>query len=218
MSRAGTRAITPAAITAADILPPDDYERRRAELRGANMARKKARRVHVGPFVTFYFENRDTMWLQIHEMLRIEGGGEAQIAGELAAYNPLIPNGSELIATMMIEIDDAQHRAAVLARLGGIESTVTLAFAGHAIQAAPVDPDEERTTPEGKASSIHFLRFSFAPAAIAAFQAPGIQAPGTQAPVTQVVLALGHPNYQHAAVVPEAVRQALAEDFDRVGG
>ena len=191
------------ALTRADILDPAEYERRRADLRAANVARKKARRVHVGPFATFHFENRDTMWMQIHEMLRIEKGGEAQIAGELDAYNPLVPQGRELTATLMLEIEDAQHRAAVLARLGGVEDTITLAFAGATVKAEPIDPDEERTTPEGKTSSIHFLRFRFTPDQIALFRTPG----------TQVILAFAHPNYAHAAVVPDAVRQALAGDF-----
>ena len=191
------------ALTRADILDPAEYERRRAYLRAANVARKKARRVHVGPFATFHFENRDTMWMQIHEMLRIEKGGEAQIAGELDAYNPLVPQGRELTATLMLEIEDAQHRAAVLARLGGVEDTITLAFAGATVKAEPIDPDEERTTPEGKTSSIHFLRFRFTPDQIALFRTPG----------AQVILAFAHPNYAHAAVVPEAVRAALAEDF-----
>ena len=191
------------AISRADILDPATYERRRAELRAQNVERKKARRVHVGPFATFHFENRDTMWMQIHEMLRIEKGGEAQIDGELEAYNPLVPRGHELTATMMLEIEDPQHRAVVLARLGHIDETITLSFAGETVKAMPVNPEEERTTPEGKTSSIHFLRFAFAPAQIAKFRAPG----------TQVVLAFAHPNYAHAAVVPEAVRAALAEDF-----
>jgi hypothetical protein len=191
------------ALTRADVLAPDDYERRRGELRAANVERKKARRVHVGPFATFHFENRDTMWMQIHEMLRIEKGGEDQIAGELEAYNPLIPRGRDLVATLMLEIEDARHRATVLARLGHVEDTITLAFAGEAVRAEPVHPDEERTTPEGKTSSIHFLRFAFTAGQIAKFSAPG----------TQVILAFSHPDYAHAAVVPEPVRQALAGDF-----
>jgi len=191
-------------LTRADILNPDDYERRRPELRAANIARKRLRRVHVGPFATFYFECRETMRMQIQEMLRIERGGEEQIAGELEAYNPLIPRGSELVATMMLEIDDAAHRAAVLARLGGIETTIALTVAGGRIPGVPTDPEEERTTPEGKTSSIHFLRFAFDAPAIAAFRAPG----------AQVALGVGHPNYTHTALVPEPVREALAKDFD----
>lgn len=192
------------AITRTDILDPATYEQRRAELRARNVERKKARRVHVGPFATFHFESRDTMWMQIHEMLRIEKGGEAQIDGELEAYNPLVPQGHELTATMMLEIEDPQHRAVVLARLGHIDESITLSFAGETVKALPVNPEEDRTTPEGKTSSIHFLRFVFAPEQIARFRTPG----------TQVVLAFAHPDYAHAAVMPEAVRAALAEDFD----
>ncbi|MBM3585562.1 MAG: DUF3501 family protein [Alphaproteobacteria bacterium] len=192
------------AITRTDILDPATYEQRRAELRARNVERKKARRVHVGPFATFHFESRDTMWMQIHEMLRIEKGGEAQIDGELEAYNPLVPQGHELTATMMLEIEDPQHRAVVLARLGHIDESITLFFAGETVKALPVNPEEDRTTPEGKTSSIHFLRFVFAPEQIARFRTPG----------TQVVLAFAHPDYAHAAVMPEAVRAALAEDFD----
>lgn len=196
--------MTARAITRADILDPAEYERRRAGLRARNVERKKARRVHVGPFATFHFENRETMWVQIHEMLRIEKGGEAQIAGELQAYSPLVPQGRELIATLMLEIEDAEHRAAVLARLGGVETTTAMSFAGETVRADPVDPGEERTTPEGKTSAVHFLRFPFTDAQVAKFRAPQ----------TQVVLGFAHPNYEHAAVVPEAVRKALAEDFD----
>ncbi|MEX2649749.1 MAG: DUF3501 family protein [Alphaproteobacteria bacterium] len=196
--------MTARAITRADILDPAEYERRRAGLRARNVERKKARRVHVGPFATFHFENRETMWVQIQEMLRIEKGGEAQIEGELEAYNPLVPKGRELIATLMLEIEDAQHRAVVLQRLGGVENTVTLGFAGDTVRALPVHPDEERTTPEGKTSSVHFLRFRFTDAQVAKFRGPQ----------TQVVLGFAHPNYQHAAAVPETVRLALAGDFD----
>src|SRR6185312_1813640 len=94
------------AITEADILSDAEYQARRKELRVEAIAMKKNRRVEVGPFATFTFENWHTMWLQVHEMLRIEKGGKGQIAGELEAYNPLIPQGSELIATLMLEIED----------------------------------------------------------------------------------------------------------------
>ena len=191
-------------ITAADILPAAEYEARRKALRAQNVARKRDRRISVGPYVTLFFENRDTMWMQIHEMLRIEKGGPDQIAGELAAYNPLVPKGSELIATMMIEVEDTDHRAVMLARLGHVEDRITLAFAGTNAVALPVDPDVERTTPEGKTSAVHFLRFTLTPAQVAAFRAPG----------TQVVVGIDHPNYNHLAVLPDAVRQSLAEDLE----
>jgi hypothetical protein len=193
----------PRAITRADILPMADYAKVRKERRAALVLEKRQRRVEVGPFATFHFESYATMWLQVHEMLYIEKGGEAQIADELAAYNPLIPQGGELVATFMIEIEDAARRARELAKLGGIEQSVSLSFAGHNIRAVPED-DIERTKADGKTSSVHFLHFPFSAAAITAFRAPG----------TQVMLGVAHPNYGHIAVLPEATRALLAQDFD----
>src|SRR5215472_15744032 len=113
-------------LTRADILPLDQYERERRTHRQRVTALKQNRRVEVGPLATFYFENFDTMWHQVHEMLYIERGGEAQIADELAAYNPLIPQGDELIATVMFEIENPDRRAAMLAELGGVEHHIYL--------------------------------------------------------------------------------------------
>ena len=110
-------------VTEADILPRAEYAKVRGERRKQIAALKKHRRVEVGPHVTFYFECFTTMRHQIQEMLWIENGGAEQIPDELAAYNPLIPNGRELVATFMIEIDDPIRRKNVLARLGGIEDT-----------------------------------------------------------------------------------------------
>ena len=130
---------------------------------------KKLRRIEVGPFATFYFENYATMWLQVQEMLRIEKGGDEQIPGELEAYNPLIPQGDELIATMMLEIEDANRRNTVLLTLGGIEETVFLEIGGETIRATPTEYDD-RTTPDGKTSSVHWLRFKLTPEQIARFK------------------------------------------------
>jgi hypothetical protein len=163
---------------------------------------KRKRRVHIGPHVSLYFENFDTMWAQVHEMLFIERGGDEQIDGELAAYNPLIPQGRELIATMMIEIDDEKLRRRVLASLGHVEDMVTLSFAGHVIKGVPED-DIDRTTAEGKTSSVHFLHFTFTPVEAAAFKTPG----------TQVVIGIAHPQYGHMAILPEDSRAALAGDL-----
>jgi hypothetical protein len=189
-------------LTRADILPPERYASERAQHRRRIAELKKRRRVEVGPFVTFYFESYDTMWLQVHEMLYIERGGEAQIADELAAYNPLIPQGNELSATVMIEIDDPARRNTVLARLGGIENRMYLAFAGERVVGIP-DPTRENTSPEGKASAVQFVRFPFTPAQAVAFRAPA----------TQVVVGIDHPNYGHMAVMAEPVRAALAADL-----
>src|SRR6201999_380401 len=115
-------------ITRADILDPAAYAKDRRDYKKRVAELKRDRRIEVGPFVTFYFESYDTMWHQVHEMLYIEKGGEAQIADELAAYNPLIPQGDELIATVMFEIDDPIRRRAVLSRLGGVERSIFLSF------------------------------------------------------------------------------------------
>jgi hypothetical protein len=189
-------------IAPADILSDSEYAAKRVELRSALIAMKKNRRIQVGPFATFHFENYDTMWQQVMEMLRIEKGGAEQIQGELDTYNPLIPQGRELIATMMLEIEDAGVRDRTLLSLGGIEETVFLEIGPGRIAATPTEY-EDRTTPDGKTSSVHWLRFSFSPDEIARFRG------GAE----RIVLGLSHSNYGHMAVVGEAVRSALAKDF-----
>src|SRR6516162_3858222 len=177
-----------------DILPLAEY----AALRGEQSRRiteiKRQRRLEVGPFATFYFENYETMRHQVQEMLHIEQGGETQIEDELAAYNPLIPQGEELVATVMFEIDDPNRRASALARLGGIENDVFIDVAGQKIQGEP-DPTRENTSPEGKASSVQFLRFPFTEVQIARFRTPA----------ARVIIGFDHPNYGHMAVLPEPV-------------
>src|ERR1044071_10037366 len=156
-------------ITPQDLLPIAEYDFRRKALKQNLIPIKKQRRIEVGPFATFYFENYATMWLQVQEMLRIEKGGEEQIAGELDAYNPLIPQGDELIATMMLEIEDGMRRNAVLLTLGGIEETVFLEIGGDTIHATPTEYDD-RTTADGKTSSVHWLRFRLTADQIARFK------------------------------------------------
>lgn len=190
------------AITRADILAPELYARERRELKRKITERKRHRRVEIGPHATFYFENYETMWHQIHEMLHIERGGEAQIVDELAAYNPLIPQGDELIATVMFEIENPEQRGATLALLGGVENHLFISIAGERISGIP-DPTRENTSPEGKASAVQFMRFPFTAAQKSKFRAPG----------TQIVCGVDHPRYGHMAVMPEATRAALAEDF-----
>ncbi|MEI7790731.1 MAG: DUF3501 family protein [Alphaproteobacteria bacterium] len=189
-------------ITRADILPPGEYDQQRKSLKANLIPMKKLRRIEVGPFATFYFENYATMWLQVQEMLRIEKGGEEQVPGELAAYNPLIPQGDELIATMMLEIEDEKRRNVVLLTLGGIEETVFLEIGGDVIRAAPTEYDD-RTTADGKTSSVHWLRFKLTADQIAHFRN------GTE----RVVLGVSHPHYGHMAVLSTEARTALAKDF-----
>lgn len=189
-------------ITRADLMPMADYAKIRREHRRNLVQLKRKRRLHIGPHVSLYFENYDTMWAQVQEMLFIERGGEDQVAGELAAYNPLIPQGGELVATMMIEIEDEGVRRRTLASLGHIEEAISLNFAGHKITAVP-EADLDRTTEEGKTSSVHFLHFAFTPAQIIAFRTPQ----------AQIVAAITHPHYGHMAILPEDSRAALAQDF-----
>jgi hypothetical protein len=190
-------------LTREDVIPPAEYAAIRNEERKRIAEMKRHRRVEVGPFAAFYFENHATMRHQVQEMLHIEQGGEAQIEDELAAYNPLIPQGKQLVATVMFEIDDPARRASMLARLGGIENHIFLEIGGERIRGEP-DPTRENTSPEGKASSVQFLRFPFTDDQIARFKTPG----------EQVIAGFDHPNYGHMGVLPEPVRAALADDFD----
>ena len=166
------------------------------------IAMKKNRRVAVGPYATFTFENFDTMWLQVQEMLRIEKGGAAQLAEELQAYNPLIPNGHELVATVMFEIPDPAKRAEVLATLGGIENHMELRIGKDVIR-GEAEQDLDYTSAEGKASSVQFVHFKFTPAQIASFKKAESEA----------IIALTHPAYGHMAIMQQPVKQALAADF-----
>ncbi len=189
-------------IARGDILSTADYVKIRKRRRAEIVALKKNRRLEVGPFATFHFESWDTMWLQVQEMLYIEKGGEEQVPGELEAYNPLIPKGDELVATVMFEIDDPLRRARVLARLGGVEETGFIEVGGERVRGEP-EADQDRTNAEGKASSVQFVRFRFTPAQIARFRTLG----------AQVLVGFDHPEYGHLAVMPEPVREALAKDF-----
>lgn len=189
-------------LTEADIMPVSEYAKTRAEWRKNVSAKKKNRRVDVGPHITFYFECYETMWLQVQEMVFIEKGGREQIPGELEAYNPLIPNGSELVATFMIEIDEPTRRKRVLDGLGGIEETAFLRVGGETILGLP-EADADRTSAQGKASSVQFVHFPFSVDQIAAFSSPD----------AEVVLGFGHANYRHMAVVSEPVRTELTTDF-----
>lgn len=190
-------------ITRADIMDMGVYATERKQRRTQITAMKKNRRLHCGPHATFYFENFETMFHQVHEMLHIERGGEEQIADELAAYNPMIPKGSELTATVMFEIEDAIVRERFLSGLGGVEDTMFIEFDGEVVKGVP-EEDIERTSPDGKASSVQFMHFPFTPAQMAKFRTPGIR----------VMAGMTHEKYGHVAIMPEAVRDALSRDFD----
>ena len=185
------------------VLSMTEYAKLRGERRKAIVEAKRHRRVEVGPVAVFLFESYDTMWLQVHEMLYIEQGGEEQVPGELEAYNPLIPKGRELVATIMFQIDEPERRKTFLSRLGGVEETAFLRFDGEEIVGRP-EEDVDRTTADGKASSVQFVHFQFSDEQAAKFERADCD----------VILGFAHPAYSHMAVMPEDVRASLADDFD----
>lgn len=185
-----------------DILPTAQYSAERLDRRREMLPVKKRRRVAVGPIATFLFESYGTMWLQVHEMLYIEKGGAAQIEDELNAYNPLIPQGQELVATMLLEVEDAGERVAALRQLTGIERFIALDVGGERIKAVAED-DAERTREDGKTSSVHFMRFPFTPAQIARFKDPA----------ADVFLVIEHETYRHRQWLQPETRAELAKDF-----
>ncbi len=189
-------------ITKADILPLDEYVKVRKQRHAELIALKKHRRIEIGPVATCYFENFDTMLHQVQEMLYIEKGGEEQIADELSAYNPMIPNGRELTATVMFEIDDPIRRKNFLSRLGGVEETMFIRFGDHEVKGVP-EEDVDRTNAAGKASSVQFIHFPFTEAQASAFRS-----------ASQVLVGFSHEQYGHMTVLTEASRDALAADFD----
>lgn len=192
-----TRTITPE-----DILPLDAFETIRPEKRQDNLLRKRFRRLPIGPHATIIFENWDSMWWQVQEMLRVEKGGEEQLADELAAYNPMIPNGLELTACLFFEVDDPVKRAAFLSALGGVEDHIFIQVGQHRIGAVP-EGDVERTNEAGKTSAVHFLHFPFTAEQIADWRS----GEGT------VLVGIDHPNYGHIALLTAEVRTELARDF-----
>ncbi len=189
-------------LTHDDVLPLKQYEKVRTRRRADILEIKRRRRVAVGPFATFHFENYDTMWYQVHEMLRIERGGALQIEAELEAYAPLVPGGRELVATLMFEIDDDVQRDRELSKLGSVENTVFLTVDGER-STAMQEGDIDRTNAAGKTSSVHFLRFPLSEDQATRFKSENCEA----------ILGIGHANYAHMAVLTEATCSELAGDL-----
>lgn len=186
-----------------DLYTLEEYARRRSQFRDQVVAHKKNRQVAVGPHATVCFEDRLTMHYQVQEMLRVERIFEDEgIQEELETYNPLIPDGTNWKATLMLEYPDIEERHAALAQLKGIESRVWVRVAGHDPVYAIADEDLERTN-ESKTSSVHFLRFELSPAMIRAVKEPA-----------DVAVGIDHEQYRHALdPVPPAVRDSLAGDL-----
>ena len=185
-----------------DIMPLDVYTEKRRALRKSIVDYKKNRRVALGPYATFYFESYETMLAQVQEMLYIEKGGDEQLKDELSAYNPLIPNGKELTATLMFEIDNPISRAAFLGKVGGIEETVFMKIDGEKIKAVP-EEDVDRTSAEGKASSVQFIHFNFTDDQIEKFQSNS----------SEIELGIDHKEYSHSTKLSKENIASLSTDF-----
>ncbi len=190
-------------VTKADIIPLEQYSKDRKQLRKEIIEFKKTRRVPLGPYATFYFECYETMLAQIQEMLYIEKGGFEQLKDELKAYNPLIPNGNELVATLMIEIDNPLTRTEFLNKVGGIEEKVFFEIDNEIINSIP-ENDVDRTSSEGKASSVQFIHFNFTKEQIVKFK--NLK--------NDIVLGINHNLYKHKTNISEVVRNNLIKDFD----
>ena len=190
-------------ITKEDIMPLDVYTKNRKELRKNIVEFKKDRRVPLGPYATFYFESYETMLAQVQEMLYIEKGGDEQLNDELTAYNPLVPNGKELTATLMFEIDNPVSRATFLGKVGGIEEKVFMKVDGEIVKAVP-EEDVDRTSAEGKASSVQFIHFKFNDEQIKKFKSNS----------SLIEVGIDHDEYSHSTKLNDATVKSLSADFN----
>ena len=189
-------------IEKVDLLALEVYTQTRKQIRKELIEFKKNRRVALGPYATFYFESFETMLAQVQEMLYIEKGGDEQLNDELIAYNPLVPNGKELTATLMFEIDNPVSRATFLGKVGGIEEKIFMKIDNEKINAVP-ETDVDRTSAEGKASSVQFIHFKFNEDQINKFKSSD----------THIELGIDHKEYAHTAKLTEDSIKSLSADF-----
>ncbi|MFL2679838.1 MAG: DUF3501 family protein [Alphaproteobacteria bacterium] len=190
-------------IDKTDVIDIDNYIIKRDEIKKDISNIKKNRRVQVGPYSTFYFECYDTMIYQVQEMLYIERGGIEQMKDEIKAYNPLVPKGKELVATLMFEIDNEIRRKEFLSSIGGIENKTFLQVGNDIIYSRPED-DTERTNEDGKASSVHFVHFDFTDDQILKFKDINFK----------IMLGFDHKNYKHLSELSSETKEALFDDFN----
>lgn len=185
-----------------DLLPSDVYAKSRKQIRKDLVEFKKDRRIALGPYATFYFESFETMVAQVQEMLHIEKGGDEQLKDELIAYNPLVPSGKELIATLMFEIDNPISRAKFLGKVGGIEEKVFMKINNEIVKAVP-EADVDRTSAEGKASSVQFIHFKLNDNQIFKFKSDS----------ATIELGIDHKEYTHTTKLSENSIKSLCDDF-----
>jgi len=190
-------------IEKVDLIPADIYAGSRKKIRKELVEFKKNRRIALGPYATFYFESFETMVAQVQEMLHIEKGGDEQLKDELIAYNPLVPNGKELVATLMFEIDNPISRATFLGKVGGIEEKIFMKIDGEFINAVP-ETDVDRTSSEGKASSVQFIHFKLNNDQISKFNLSG----------SNIELGIDHKEYSHTTKLTENNIKSLSADFN----
>ena len=185
-----------------DLLSSDVYAKSRKQIRKDLVELKKDRRIALGPYATFYFESFETMVAQVQEMLHIEKGGDEQLKDELVAYNPLVPNGKELTATLMFEIDNPISRAAFLGKVGGIEEKIFMKINDEIIKAVP-EEDVDRTSAEGKASSVQFIHFKLNDDQVSKFKSDS----------ATIELGIDHKEYTHTTKLAENSVKSLCADF-----
>jgi hypothetical protein len=186
-----------------DLLISDVYAKSRNQIRKDLVEFKKDRRIALGPYATFYFESFETMVAQVQEMLHIEKGGDEQLKDELIAYNPLVPNGKELVATLMFEIDNPISRAAFLGKVGGIEEKIFMKINDEIVKAVP-EADVDRTSAEGKASSVQFIHFKLNDDQISKFKSKNFS----------IELGINHKEYTHLTKLTENNIKSLSADFN----
>ena len=185
-----------------DLIPANIYSESRKQIRKDLVEFKKNRRIALGPYATFYFESFETMLAQVQEMLYIEKGGDEQLKDELIAYNPLVPNGKELTATLMFEIDNPVSRAAFLGKVGGIEEKIFMKIDNENIIAVP-EHDVDRTSNEGKASSVQFIHFKLNDNQIEKFKSGN----------SSIEIGINHNEYSHATKLTKDNVSSLSADF-----
>ena len=185
-----------------DLMPANVYIECRKQVRKDLVEFKRNRRISLGPYATFYFESFETMVAQIQEMLHIEKGGDEQLKDELIAYNPLVPNGKELTATLMFEIDNPVSRGAFLSKVGGIEKKIFIKIDSEIIKAVP-EGDVDRTSAAGKASSVQFIHFKLTDDQIAKFKSGS----------TNIELGIDHKEYSHTTKLTVDNVKSLSADF-----
>ena len=186
-----------------DLLASKIYDQNRKQIRKELIEFKKHRRISLGPYATFYFESFETMLAQVQEMLHIEKGGDEQLNDELIAYNPLVPNGKELTATLMFEIDDPVSRSTFLGKVGGIEEKISMKIDNEVVKATP-EKDVDRTSTNGKASSVQFIHFKLTNEQIIKFKSNN----------STIEIGIDHKEYFHKTKLNEENIKSLLLDFN----